>query len=195
MEEGLFSERGAPPEVARPERGRVIVLSGMQGAGKSTVAAALAKRFDRAAHVSADVLQRLIVSGGEWPSAESIDEHGVVHGEAAHQLRLRLRNACVLARSFADAGIDAIIDDIIIGQRVDELLDGMAGETFAFVMLTPRLDVVRQREAGRGTSLHEAWGWMHDEIRQRTRRIGLWLDTSTKTAEQTADEIMRRRED
>jgi chloramphenicol 3-O-phosphotransferase len=134
----------------------------------------------------------MIISGGEWPSAETIDEHGVVHGEPARQLRLRLRNACLLAASFAEAGITAIIDDIVIGQRVDELIEELNGRAFAFVMLTPSLDIVRAREAGRGTALHEAWGWMDDEIRQRTRRIGLWLDTSAQTAEETADEIARR---
>lgn len=174
------------------ERGRIIVVSGMQGAGKSTVSAALAARFDRGAHVSADMLQRMIVSGGVWPAAENVDEHGVVQGAAAHQLRLRLRNACVLAASFADAGVTAVIDDIVIGRRVEQLLDEMAGRPFGFVMLTPRLDVVREREAGRGTSLHEAWGWMDDEIRERTRRIGLWVDSSEQTAEETADEIVRR---
>jgi chloramphenicol 3-O-phosphotransferase len=174
------------------ERGGIIVVSGMQGAGKSTVAAALAARFERGAHISADALQRMIVSGGVWPSAESIDEHGVVHGEAAAQLRLRLHNACVLARSFADAGVTAIIDDIVIGSRVEHLLEEVARRPFAFVMLTPRLDVVRAREAGRGTSLHEAWGWMDAEIRERTRRIGLWLDTSELGGGETVDEIMRR---
>ena len=172
--------------------GKIIVVSGMQGAGKSTVAAALARRFERGAHISADVLQKMILSGGVWPSAESIDEHGVVHGEAAHQLRLRLRNAVVLAGSFADAGITAIIDDIVIGARVEQLVEDVGGRPFYFVMLTPRFDVVRKREIGRGTELYLRDGWMDAEIRERTKRIGLWLDTSDQTAEETADEIVRR---
>ena len=44
----------------------------------------------------------------------------------------------------------------------------------------------------RGTHLHEAWGWMDDEIRTGTPRLGLWIDSSAQTAEQTVDEIMRR---
>jgi len=65
----------------------VIVVSGMQGAGKTTVAAALAGRFAKGAHVSADALQKLVVSGARWPEAREMSD------EAALQLRLRLRNA------------------------------------------------------------------------------------------------------
>jgi hypothetical protein len=61
-----------------------------------------------------------------------------------------------------------------------------------FVMLTPGLEVVRQRERGRGTRLWESWGWMEEEIRSGTPRIGLWLDTSEQSAEETVDEILRR---
>ena len=170
----------------------IIVVSGMQGAGKSTVAAALAARFERGAHISADALQKMIVSGRVWPSRESTDEHGVVFGEAALQLRLRLRNACLLALSFAAAGITAVVDDIVIGGRVSDLRDELAGRPFDFVMLTPRLETVRLREAGRGTALHEVWGWMDEEIRLRTERLGLWLDSSEQTVAETVDEILRR---
>jgi chloramphenicol 3-O-phosphotransferase len=170
---------------------RIIFVSGMQGAGKSTVSSELARRFDRGAHVSADLLQRMIVAGGVWPSAESTDEHGVVSGEAALQLRLRLRNASMLARSFASAGVTAVVDDILIGARVDHMLEEMRGQSFAFVMLTPQLEVVRAREAARGTALHTVWGWMDEEIRQRTERIGLWLDTSMRTMKRSVSSSRR----
>ena len=32
---------------------------------------------------------------------------------------------------------------------------------------------------------------MDDEIRKRTRRIGLWIDSSEQTADETVDEILR----
>lgn len=164
----------------------LFVVSGTQGAGKSTVAQALARRFERGAWVSADALQRMIVSGGRWPEGEAMS------GDAERQLRLRLQHACLLGRSFVAAGITAVIDDIVIGTRVDDLLEILAGERFVFVMLTPRLDVVRERERGRGTALWEQWEWLDDEIRSRTQRLGLWLDSSDQTPEQTVDEILAR---
>ncbi len=59
-------------------------------------------------------------------------------------------------------------------------------------MLTPRLEVVRAREAGRGTRLWGRWEWLDDVVRTRTRRLGLWIDNSDQAPEQTVDEILRR---
>lgn len=164
----------------------LFVVSGTQGAGKSTVSQLLARRFERGAWVSADLLQKMIVSGGRWPEGATMSD------DAERQMRLRLSNACRLGRSFVEAGITAVVDDIVIGSRVDELLEDLAGQTFVFVMLRPSLHAVRQREQGRGTSLWEGWEWLDDEIRLRTRRIGLWLDTSDQTPEQTVDAILAR---
>ncbi|MGE3270744.1 MAG: AAA family ATPase [Chloroflexota bacterium] len=167
-----------------PHPPTLFVISGTQGAGKSTVSQLLAARFERGAWVSADLLQKMIVSGGRWPEGAQMSP------DAELQLRLRLTNACLLGKSFVAAGITAVVDDIVIGSRVDELLDDLAGQTFVFVMLTPSLETIRQREAGRGTDLWKAWEWLDDEIRQRTPRIGLWLDTSNQTPEQTVDTIL-----
>ena len=158
----------------------------MQGAGKTTVAGLLARRFKRGAHVSGDALQRMIVSGSEWPEQREMSE------EARRQLRLRLRHVCTLGTSFLAAGFTAVLDDIVIGLSVDDLLEDLRDQPFIFVMLAPALDVVKRREIGRGTRLWEAWAWMDDEIRKRTRRIGLWIDSSEQTADETADEILGR---
>jgi predicted kinase len=164
----------------------LFVVSGTQGAGKSTVAQLLARRFERGAWVSADALQRMIVSGGRWPEGPAMS------GEAERQLQLRLRHACLLATSFVAAGITAVVDDIVIGARVDQLLELLAGQRFVFVLLTPRPEAIRRREAERGTSLWERWEWLDEEIRTRTRRIGLWLDSSDQTPDETVDEIVAR---
>ena len=126
----------------------------------------------------------MIVSGGVRPESREMST------EAAHQLSLRLKNLCLLGKSFVEAGFDAVVEDIIIGARVGELLGLLRGQRFAFVMLTPRLDVVIERERGRGTKQFVAWSWIDGEIRTATRRIGLWLDTSDEAAAETVDQIL-----
>jgi adenylate kinase family enzyme len=49
------------------EDARIVVISGLPGAGKSTAARLLALRLSRSAHVEADHLQRLVVSCSAWP--------------------------------------------------------------------------------------------------------------------------------
>ena len=171
----------------------IVVVSGTQGAGKTTVSGILARRFARGVHVSGDAMQLMIVSGREWPDADSVTADArEVTGAAGAQLRLRLHNACLLARSFFEAGFTVVIDDIVVGTRLDELLHELDGVPFAFVMLVPDRAAVREREAARGTSLYEDWEWLDDEIRTKTRRIGHWIDSSKLTPDETVDEILRR---
>jgi chloramphenicol 3-O-phosphotransferase len=136
----------------------------------------------------------MIVSGGEWPDADSTNaSQPDVPGEAGRQLRLRLHHACMLAKSFASQGFTAVVDDIVIGKRLDDLIEELDGERFHFVMLLPEKETVRERELGRGSRLFEQWEWLDDEARERTRRLGLWIDTSRQSPEETLAEILARR--
>ena len=124
------------------EAGRVIVISGLPGAGKSTVARLLAQQFRRAAHIEADALQRMIVSSASWPDPE-------LTPESERQLRLRATHGCLLADSFAAAGFDAVLDDIFIGDRIEHLRADLRARPFYFVMLNPSLQTLRTRNATR----------------------------------------------
>ena len=178
---------------SKDPRTAIFVISGTQGAGKSTVSGMLAARFERGAYVSADILQRMIVSGRQWPQAQQTNINTPdVEDEAVRQLRLRLGNMCLLGRSFFDAGFTVVLDDIVVGDRLSDLREDLADVEFMFVMLTPSIETVRDRERQRGTELWREWEWLTESIAETTDRIGLWLDTSHQTPEQTVDEIMTR---
>jgi len=182
-EEPATRRTGDPP----PVEPRIIIISGLPGAGKSTTARMLASQMGRGAYVEADKLQEMIAAGGVWP-----DGSPNITAEAERQLRLRLHNACLLARSFAEHGFAALIDDIVIGQRLEQAIQEFRGTSFGFVMLLPDFELVRERWRSIGSPFVDQWQWIDTEIRTRTRRVGLWLDTTSLTPEQTVQEILRR---
>ncbi len=107
------------------------------------------------------------------------------------QLRLWAKNAIMLAVSFLEAGFTPVIDDVVIGPRLDDFIQELRGHRVRFVLLTPRIDVVQQRDASRAEKhIFEIWGHLDSELREGTRKIGLWLDSSEMTAEQTVDAIL-----
>ena len=160
-----------------PSRRAVVVVSGIPGAGKSTIAAAMARHFERGVHLEADALQRFIVSGGLWPD-------GRPEAEAARQLRLRGRNAALLADSFFDAGFTVVIDDVVIGSRLAELRGDLRSQPLYFVLLVPSLETLRERNAGRpDKDVFETWKHLDAVMRSETERIGMWLDSSQQRPE------------
>lgn len=166
----------------------IIVVSGVQGAGKSTVARRLAERFQRGVHIEADALQRMIVSGGRW-----VSDVGEPRGEALSQLRLRLRNACLLARSFREAGFTVVVDDIIIGDRLDHLRQDLEGVPFHLVVLAPDIETVIARDAARGVTVGEKWAhYLDAEQRKTMADTGLWIDSSDQTPDATVADILDR---
>jgi len=174
-----------------PDRPAIIVITGIQGAGKSTVGRLLAGRFARGAFVEADALQRMIVSGGQWVTKSG--GSGAMTAEATNQLRLRLRNSCLVARSFFEAGFTAVVDDIIIGERWDHLREDLCGQPFYVVVLAPNVATVIARDAAREKTVGAEWaGFLDGELRKTMAGVGLWIDSTRQSPEETVEDIMER---
>ena len=85
------------------------LVTGIQAAGKSTVAQALAERLPgRTVHVHGDQFRRWIVGG----RAEMTPDAGP---EAARQLRLRHLLTARTCDTYADAGFTVVVQDIVLG--------------------------------------------------------------------------------
>ncbi|MBP5939313.1 AAA family ATPase [Streptomyces acidiscabies] len=191
----------------------VVLITGVMASGKSTVAQALASRLPRAAHVRGDVFRRMVVSGradyvpdgsGGVPGASGsapvsglgFGASGPVSAEAREQLLLRYRLSAATADAYADAGFTAVVQDVVLGEDLAGWVGMVRTRPLYVVVLAPDARAVAAREAGRAKRGYGAWSVEELDrwLRERTPRIGLWLDTSGMTPDETVEKILTERQ-
>jgi cytidylate kinase len=167
----------------------VVLITGISASGKSTVAELLAQRFEMGVHVRGDVFRRMIVSGRH----EMTDP---LTAEAMRQLRVRYRLGVITTEAYFQAGFSVVVQDVVLGASLATYADMIRSRPLVVVALAPRAEVVARREAGRSKVAYRDGRFgiaeLDDALRNATPRIGLWLDTSDQTPEQTVDEIVAR---
>ncbi|MFC6017952.1 AAA family ATPase [Plantactinospora solaniradicis] len=163
----------------------VIVITGAMASGKSTVAQRLAERLPRAAHVRGDVFRRMIISGQQDFTPEQATE-------AMAQLRLRYRLSAATADGYAQSGFTAVVQDVILGPQLADYLDLITTRPRFAVVLAPRPEVIHRREQARTKNGYGEWTVesLDYSVRNDTPRLGLWLDNSDQTPDETVDEIL-----
>jgi adenylylsulfate kinase-like enzyme len=164
----------------------IILITGIMASGKSTVAQALAKRLEKSVHLRGDVFRRMIVNGRAEMETDFSES-------AWEQLRLRYRLAATSARMYCAAGFMVVYQDVILGAVLSEVVDMLREQrALHVIVLCPSPQVVAQREAGRGKVGYSSWtpDALDHELRFNTPRIGLWLDTSNLSVEETVDAIL-----
>jgi chloramphenicol 3-O-phosphotransferase len=162
----------------------VYVLSGPMAAGKTTVARLLAQRFSRGVHLEGDIFRRSIVSGrAEMTPAPS--------PEALEQLRLRYRLAAAAADTYAEAGLAVVLEDVIAGPLLGEVRASIRSRPCHVIVLLPSEEAIAERAAGRA-AYGEGWSvaQLYEGFASGTPRVGVWLDTSELTPEETVDAIL-----
>jgi hypothetical protein len=113
--------------------------------------------------------------------------------EAESQLRLRTRVASQLADTFFEAGFTVVIAEILAG-RLEHFRADIKRRPLLLVNLAPTLDVVKRRNEERpNKNVFEPWSPILDRaIRETMSGIGLWVDNSNQSPEETVDEILQR---
>ncbi|GAA4903981.1 AAA domain-containing protein [Stackebrandtia albiflava] len=165
----------------------ILIVTGMPGAGKSTVTRRIAAELPRAARLDGDQVNRLVVSGRVGPLGEPVDE-------AERQVELCNRNLCALAANFADAGFTALIDWVIpTREQLDLFVRLLAPRTVHFVMLAPGIAACRDRDMRRDPRERfrfDGYEALEAAMSRELGDVGWWFDTSALEPGETARRVI-----
>jgi predicted kinase len=170
-----------------PDATAAFLLTGPSAAGKTTVARLLAEHFPRGVHVEGDAFRRSVVTGREEMTPKPSQE-------ALAQLRLRYRLAAMVADAYFGEGFTVVLEDVVAGPLLEECTTMIRSRPLHVVVLLPTAETLRVREASRqDAAAYASWSiqQLRDLFERDTPRIGLWLDNSRESPEQTVKEILR----
>jgi adenylate kinase family enzyme len=131
---------------ARPP---IFLISGCPGAGKSTVAAALMRRFEFGLHIPVDDLHEWVVSGLANPVPTWTDE-------TTRQFRIAREVAAAMALRYATEGFAVAIDDVIDRDAIETYEPLLRSVRPTCVLLAPGESTALARNASRTGKNFEA---------------------------------------
>jgi hypothetical protein len=92
----------------------IILITGIQAAGKSTIAQILAERLPRSVHVRGDLFRRMVINGRADMTPDP-------SAEAVRQLRLRYRLTAAACDEYFREGFTVVAQDVILGGHLTEM--------------------------------------------------------------------------
>lgn len=162
---------------------RIILISGIPGSGKSTVALKLTEHFERCALIEGDVIQHVLtfrgcVGPGEEPRPES-----------ERQYRLRWKNCIDLAKNFYDEDFTVILEHVATPEWIEHFISEVAPRELSVITLLPGVETTLRRDMDRlGKHVAHKYCWLNEVL--RTKKIGYWLDSTELSIEDTVGRIL-----
>lgn len=165
----------------------IYIITGVMAAGKSTVAEILAKTLEKSVHLRGDIFRKMIVSGREEMCEKPSEE-------ALNQLNLRYRITANAAKEYYNSGFTVVVQDNYLGDKLKYFAELLKDYPVYIIVLCPGIKYIEHREKYRSKKGYIGFTVesLYQGFMENTPRIGIWLDNSNMTPEETAKEIIRR---
>jgi len=165
----------------------IYIITGVMASGKSTVAEALAKRLEKCVHLRGDIFRKMIVTGRE----EMCDNPSK---EALEQLDMRYSITANVAAEYYNNGFSVVVQDNFIGEKLLYFVELLKQYPIYVIVLNPNINTIEQREKNRGKKGYVGFSVesLYKVFVEETPKIGLWLETSNMSLEETINEILKR---
>ncbi|KKI91233.1 phosphotransferase [Bacillus sp. SA1-12] len=167
----------------------IYIITGIMASGKSTIGQMVAEQFEKGVHLHGDLFRKMIVKG-------KIDMTPDYSKAALEQLRLRYHMTAQVADQYFKAGFSVVVQDNYLGKEVHSFLQAFESRPLYFITLNPNVHTIIEREKNRQKNGYITWevDQLHEVLINENPRIGLWIDSSELTPEETLNEIKMRAE-
>jgi chloramphenicol 3-O-phosphotransferase len=165
----------------------IYIITGIMASGKSTIAQLLAEKTDYSVHVRGDEFRRAIISGRAEVTMNPSEE-------SAKQLLLRYKLAAHVAECYYSEGFTTIVQDNYLGNEANYFINCFSLSPVYLITLCPSVQAVASREALRNKTGYIHWNVeaLNETLINDNPKIGLWIDSSNQTPEETIAEIYSR---
>ncbi len=161
---------------------RVLILTGPAGAGKNTIAHSIAKIREKCAVIDIDLVRWMVLQPHKAPWE---GEGGML------QVKLGIKNGCMLAKNFIEEGYDVIILDVISDETAEVYKKNLKEFDLKICLLLQNFEEIQKRNVIKRTALTEG---RIKELYQMEENLTVFdkkIDNTNLSSEEVANEISK----
>ncbi|MBI4973610.1 AAA family ATPase [Candidatus Roizmanbacteria bacterium] len=160
----------------------ITIITGPPGAGKSTISKLYAQKQPNCVRIETDDMRHMVVSPHKAPWQGE---------EGNRQLKLGIRNTCLLTHEFIKEGFEVVIVDFLTEYTFPFYKESLEKYNLKIIQLTATFDELKKRFIQRGKSVTEEEFKMLYDMQKLFTHFDYLIDNTALSPEETVDQIMK----